>query len=67
MFHRTIPQVYTVPEVERITRLAAKLAMSRRKKLTSVDKANVLACSRLWRRTVTRIIADEFPEIGGSN
>ena len=36
---------------------------SRKKKLTSVDKANVLACSRLWRKTVTRVIKEEFPEI----
>jgi hypothetical protein len=111
--------VYTVPEVERITRCAAKIAMGwveiacwlshvhaflmhlysqfvfctlsvspmrafcslsspchwcrlfciffvanrRKKKLTSVDKANVLACSRLWRKTVTRVIKEEFPEI----
>jgi len=55
--------VYTVAEIERITRCAAQIAMGRRKKLTSVDKANVLACSRLWRKTVTRVIKEEFPEI----
>eukprot|EP00035_Acanthoeca_spectabilis_P022614 m.444754 g.444754 ORF g.444754 m.444754 type:complete len:362 (+) comp19141_c0_seq1:40-1125(+) len=55
--------VYTVPEIERIARCAGKIAMGRRKKLTSVDKANVLACSRLWRKTVTRVITEEFPEI----
>src|SRR5579859_1398325 len=40
---------YSEPEVERIARIAFKLAAGRRKKLTSVDKANVLDCSRLWR------------------
>eukprot|EP00040_Diaphanoeca_grandis_P024986 m.138012 g.138012 ORF g.138012 m.138012 type:complete len:360 (-) comp29967_c0_seq2:156-1235(-) len=59
----TDSMVYTVPEVERIVRIAAKIAMGRSKRLTSVDKANVLACSRLWRRTATRIVRDEFPEI----
>jgi 3-isopropylmalate dehydrogenase len=54
---------YTVPEVERIVRSAAKLAMGRRKKLTSVDKANVLETSRLWREVTTRVVKDEFPEI----
>jgi 3-isopropylmalate dehydrogenase len=44
--------VYTRPEVERIAHLAFRLARARRKKVTSVDKANVLACSRLWRRTI---------------
>lgn len=55
--------VYSVPEVERITRLAFTLAKTRRNKVTSVDKANVMETSRLWRETVTRIAADEFPEV----
>lgn len=55
--------VYTVPEIERIARVAGKLAMGRRKKITSVDKHNVLACSRLWRKVVTRVIQEEFPEV----
>lgn len=47
---------YTVAEIERIARCAGKLAMGRtNRKVTSVDKANVLACSRLWRKTVTRV------------
>lgn len=54
---------YTVAEVERVTRTAAKLARSRRGKLTSVDKANVLETSRLWRDVVTRVVRDEFPEL----
>jgi 3-isopropylmalate dehydrogenase len=54
---------YTVAEVERIVRIAARLAGERRGKLCSVDKANVLETSRLWRETTNRIMADEFPEI----
>ncbi len=54
---------YTVPEVERIVRAAARFAMGRRKKLTSVDKANVLETSRLWRETTERVVRAEFPEI----
>lgn len=54
---------YSVPEVERIVRLAGEAAMGRRKKVTSVDKANVLEVSRLWRETAERVIKDEFPEI----
>jgi 3-isopropylmalate dehydrogenase len=55
--------VYTVAEVERIVRVAAKLARGRRNKLTSVDKANVLETSRLWREVTTRVMRDEFPEV----
>jgi 3-isopropylmalate dehydrogenase len=54
---------YTVAEVERIVRVAARLAGERRGKLCSIDKANVLETSRLWRDTTDRIMADEFPEI----
>ena len=46
---------YGEPEIERIARLAFELARSRRKHVTSVDKANVLDCSRLWRDVVTRV------------
>ncbi len=49
---------YSVPEVERITKLAFETARLRGKKLTSVDKANVLATSRLWRRTVETLRAE---------
>ncbi|MEE1060521.1 MAG: 3-isopropylmalate dehydrogenase [Ruminococcus sp.] len=55
-------EMYSVPEVERIARVAFDLAMKRNKKLTSVDKANVLESSRLWRETVNRI-SDEYPEV----
>ncbi len=54
---------YTVAEIERVCRVAARLAQSRRGKVTSVDKANVLDTSRLWRETATRVFAEEFPEI----
>lgn len=54
---------YTTPEVERIVRVAAKLASERRGKLCSVDKANVLETSRLWRDVTDRIMANEFPAI----
>lgn len=54
---------YTVAEVERVTRTAARLAQTRRGKLTSVDKANVLETSRLWREVVTRVVREEFPDL----
>ncbi len=54
--------LYTEPEVRRIVRLAFELARQRRKRLTSVDKANVLASSRLW-RTVVEEVAPEFPDV----
>ena len=54
---------YTVPEIERVTRAAFKAAEQRRGKVTSVDKANVMETSRLWRETVTRIHAEEFPNV----
>jgi 3-isopropylmalate dehydrogenase len=54
---------YTVHEVERITRVAARLARGRRRKLTSIDKSNVLETSRLWREVVERVIRVEFPDV----
>jgi 3-isopropylmalate dehydrogenase len=54
---------YSVAEIERVVKLAARLARSRRGKLTSVDKANVLETSRLWRSTVNRIMPAEFPDV----
>ena len=53
---------YTVVEIERVTRRAFTLARTRRHRVTSVDKANVLETSRLWRSTVTRV-AQEFPDV----
>lgn len=54
--------VYSTEEIERIVRLAFEIAKTRRKKVTSVDKANVLESSRLWRETVNRIHQD-YPEV----
>ena len=54
---------YSSAEIERVVRLAANLARGRRKKLTSVDKANVLETSRLWRSTVNLIMPAEFPDV----
>jgi 3-isopropylmalate dehydrogenase len=54
--------VYSTPEIERIVRLAFEAARQRRKKLTSVDKANVLESSRLWRETVVEL-AKDYPDV----
>ena len=53
---------YTVPEIERIVRVAFDLARKRRKKVTSVDKANVLESSRLWHEAADRVAA-EYPDV----
>jgi len=53
---------YTVAEIERVLRRAFELASVRRGRLTSIDKANVLATSRLWRETAQRIAAD-YPDV----
>ena len=53
---------YGESEIERIARVAFDLAMKRKRKVLSVDKANVLECSRLWREVVTRI-SKEYPEV----
>jgi len=55
--------VYSVWEVERIVRLAAQAARGRDNRLTSVDKANVLEPSRLWRQVAARVMAEEFPDV----
>lgn len=54
--------IYSVAEVERVARVAFEAARGRRGKVTSVDKANVLASMRLWRRTVDRV-AQDYPEV----
>jgi 3-isopropylmalate dehydrogenase len=54
---------YSVAEIERVTRVAARLARSRRGKVTQVDKSNVLETSRLWRETSSRVVRDEFPGV----
>lgn len=54
---------YSEYEIERIVRMAGVAARARRGKVTSVDKANVLAVSRLWRSTASRVMSEEFPDI----
>ncbi|MBI4463342.1 MAG: 3-isopropylmalate dehydrogenase [Acidobacteria bacterium] len=54
---------YTRSEIERIARVGFRLAQGRRKQLTSVDKANVLENSQLWRETVSQVGAQEFPDV----
>jgi len=54
---------YSAAEVARVVRVAGKLARGRRKKVTSVDKANVLETSRLWRAVAERVLKEEFPEV----
>jgi 3-isopropylmalate dehydrogenase len=54
---------YSAEEVERVVRVAGRLARGRRKRLASVDKANVLDTSRLWREVTTRVVRDEFPDV----
>ena len=53
---------YTVGEIERVLHVAFRLAMARRRRLTVVDKANVLETSRLWRETAQRL-SGEYPEV----
>ena len=53
---------YTEGEIDRVLRIGFELARSRRNKLTSVDKANVLECSRLWRSIATRL-GEEYPDV----
>lgn len=54
---------YSTPEIERVVRLAADTARKRRGKLTSVDKANVLEVSRLWRQVAAQVVAADYPDL----
>jgi len=54
---------YSTPEIERIVKVACEASMKRDKKLTSVDKANVLATSKLWREVTGKIVKESYPEI----
>jgi 3-isopropylmalate dehydrogenase len=55
--------VYTTREIERVVRMAGNLARARRGRITSVDKANILETSRLWRRVVVRVMREEFADL----
>lgn len=55
--------VYSTGEVERVVRIAAQAAQGRGGRLTSVDKANVLEASRLWRSVAARVVQEEFPDL----
>ena len=54
---------YTATEIARVVRVAGRLCRGRRGRLTSVDKANVLETSRLWREVTERVVRDEFPDL----
>ena len=54
---------YSREEIERVLRIAAELARERRRKVTSVDKANVLETSRLWRSVTDRLFANEYADV----
>ena len=54
---------YTTGEVERVARVAGEIARARRRRVVSVDKANVLETSRLWRSVVARVMAEEFADV----
>ena len=55
--------VYAEHEIERIIRSACEIAMKRGKRLCSVDKANVLECTELWREVATRVVESEYPHV----
>ncbi len=59
-------EMYSEMEIERIAEMAFELAMKRSKKVTSVDKANVLETSRLWRKTVAKV-GEKYPEVTVDN
>jgi len=61
--HATDLCSYSTPEIERITRVAGRLAQARRQKIVSIDKSNVLETSRLWREVAERVIKTEFPGV----
>ena len=58
--------VYTTKEIERIAKIAFEISRKRRKKVLSVDKANVLECTELWRQVVARV-SKEYPDVELTN
>ena len=54
---------YSAAEIERIVRVAARIARTRRRRLLSIDKSNVLETSRLWREVCERVVRAEFPDV----
>jgi 3-isopropylmalate dehydrogenase len=61
--HATDVCSYSAAEVERITRVAGRLAAARRRQIVSIDKSNVLETSRLWREVAERVVRAEFPGV----
>jgi 3-isopropylmalate dehydrogenase len=55
--------VYRAPEIDRVARIAFELARTRRNRVTSVDKLNVLESGRLWRRIVTALHESDYPDV----
>ena len=61
--HRAVDTMtYSTPEIERIARVAFEAARKRKRRLCSVDKANILACSQLWREVVIQV-AKDYPDV----
>jgi len=60
--HAVNTMAYTRAEIDRVCRMAFHLARNRRKKVTSVDKSNVIECSQLWRKVVVEV-AKDFPDV----
>ncbi len=56
-------EIYTVPEIERVARRAFEIARKRNNHVTSIDKANVLESSKLWRETVHKLGESEYPDV----
>jgi 3-isopropylmalate dehydrogenase len=61
--HATDLCSYSTSEIERIVRVAARIARTRRRRLLSIDKSNVLETSRLWREVCERVVRAEFPDV----
>jgi 3-isopropylmalate dehydrogenase len=60
-------EIYTRPEIERVARVAFELSRKRSRRVTSVDKSNVLEATELWRRVVSEVGAKEYPDVALSH